>query len=217
MSQKILLVEGESDRIFFQEMCKLLGLDIEVKVNTPVNYGAKKDGKIAAFNLLVALMAQLADGSITHLAMVVDADFPDDGWGYIKTIEHIKNKIRNSGYDNPVVKHDGLSFPHSDGLSNFGLWVMPDNQSEGMLEDWITMAVKNEELLLLKHAMNIVKSLPQPQKFKVIHRSKAEIATWMAWQRIPGQGLHTVIGENLISLESKPIMQLTNWLQHIYT
>lgn len=33
--KKILLVEGETDKKFFQKICKYLDLDVEVTVSTP--------------------------------------------------------------------------------------------------------------------------------------------------------------------------------------
>ncbi len=217
MSHKILLVEGENDQKFFRALFKVLGLDVDVKVNTPKDHGAERNGKMAAFALLEELIKQLFDGSVTHLAMVIDADYSADSWGYSNTLKHIKKRMAHSNYNDPIILHSGLSFPHSDGLNDFGLWIMPDNASEGMLEDWIATAVKSSESPLLQHATEVVKNLPKPQKFKSIHTSKAKIATWMAWQKLPGEGLYYAIQNDLIDKENKSAKQLIAWLKHIYT
>ncbi len=84
---------------------------------------------------------------------------------------------------------------------------MPNNCAEGMLEDWIKESVEESETLLLDHAINTTNNLPN-KKFKSIHSSKAEVATWMAWQKMPGCGFDQVIDDSLINLRSQPMMQL---------
>ena len=47
MGQKILLVEGDTDKIFFQEMLKKIELKVEVRVDTPKDHkDIEKNGKI---------------------------------------------------------------------------------------------------------------------------------------------------------------------------
>ncbi len=62
----------------------------------------------------------------------------------------------------------------------------------------------------------VVEQLPSPKKFNPIHQSKAEVATWLAWQKQPGHGLYRAIEENLLD-DTKPLYsQLTAWLTKIY-
>jgi hypothetical protein len=217
MGQKLLLVEGDSDKALFHELCKRVLAGADIQVRTPIQFGAARNGKPAATSFcLPKLMPQLADGSVTHLAMVTDADYVNDGWGYAQTVQTVKAAIRSHGYGNPDNSIPGLSFPHSDGLRPFGLWVMPDNALEGMVEDWIKNAVGRTERSLLDHAVTTVSRLPAPTKFNVIHRCKSEVATWLAWQRIPGERLHSVVNDDLIDMASAPVQQVIAWLQRIY-
>ena len=66
--------------------------------------------------------------------------------------------------------------------TDIGVWVMPDNQNTGMLEDWAKQCLHPQERALFAHARESVKNLPEPPKFKPLQRSKAEVATWLAWQ-----------------------------------
>lgn len=93
---------------------------------------------------------------------------------------------------------------------------MPDNNADGMTENMIKQTACSEELALLQHAITTVAGLPKP-KFKPIHKTKAEIATWMAWQKIPGQGLAAVVADNLIDMQNPAINQLIDWLKRIYS
>lgn len=220
MESKILLVEGEGDKNFFEVLFKKIRLKVKVQTTVPEDHGAEKNGKSKIVSLLETLIDSLRDGQITNMAVVVDADYKQDGGGYQQTIDRIKKKIKPKGYDSGhKIVGSGLSFPHNDGLSNFGLWVMPDNQSDGMFEDWIKKIVKKEELPLFEHAVRTVNDL-QEKKFKPIHSSKAEIASWMAWQKIPGEALCVAIKddakEELIDLQAESAVQLITWLRHIY-
>ncbi len=110
----------------------------------------------------------------------------------------------------------GILFQHDDGLADFGLWVMPNNRDEGMLEDWIKSCVHQDEHKLFAHAETVVATLPQT-KFKLIHFSKAEVATWMAWQKQPGHGLYRAVEDQLIDMDSALFKELCVWLTHIYS
>ncbi len=216
MSQKILLVEGESDQDFFRELCKL-HLDVEMKVILPKEHGSRNGKQGVINNSLPLYLKQLNDGEIAHLAVVVDADYEsNNGLGFTATLKQITDNIKTFGYSvMPDSTASGLVFPHTDGLSDFGVWIMPDNALDGMLEDWLKQAVHKDEQSLFGQSVSVVKSLSEP-KFKAIHTSKAEVATWLAWQKTPGQGLYAVIAHQLIDMECDSVKQLVSWLHRIY-
>lgn len=89
MTDRILLVEGESDRSFFVEVCKNLGLQTSVIVAAPKNVGGSHNTKEGVFNHLPTQLKQLGDASITHLAIVVDADSENNGGGYKHVIDRV--------------------------------------------------------------------------------------------------------------------------------
>ena len=216
MADRKLLVEGEADRSFFKEVCKTLGLHTSVTVAPPKDIGGSHNTKEGVFNLLPDLINQLDDGQIARLAVVVDADSEDNGGGYHNVIKRVAKIVERNGFtlaSNPVA---GVLFQHDDGLADFGLWVMPNNRDEGMLEDWIKSCVHPDEHQLFAHAETVVNTLPIT-KFKSIHVSKAEVATWLAWQKQPGHGLYRVIEDQLIDMNSVLFLELKVWLTQIYS
>jgi hypothetical protein len=214
MGDPILLVEGKSDRSFFEEICKTLKLHAMVNVVSPKDVGRSHDGKEGVFNLLPDLLKLLPDAQITRLAVIVDADSAANG-GYQRTIDKVTEIVAPEGYTLRSDHVAGLIFQHDDGLADFGLWVMPNNCDEGMLEDWIKHCIHPDENNLFAHAETVVDTLPQT-KFKPIHISKAEVATWLAWQKKPGHGLYRAIEENLIDTNSELFKELSDWLNYIY-
>jgi len=216
MADRKLLVEGDADRSFFEEVCKTLGLHDIVTVAPPKDIGGTHNSKEGVFNLLPNLLNQLGDAQITRLAVVVDADSEDNGGGYQRAIDRVTKIVESYGFTLRTNPDGGVLFRHDDGLADFGLWVMPNNRDEGMLEDWIKSCVHPDENQLFAHAETVVNTL-LITKFKSIHVSKAEVATWLAWQKQPGHGLYRAIEDQLIDMNSALFEELSFWLTHIYS
>lgn len=220
---KVLLVEAESDRGLFEQIFKALSLNPEIRVACPREINPEsRNGKQAVFNLTSILLKQFADsdlGEQRKLAVVIDADYETEGGlGYGKTVEQFIEIVGGHDFELATEENNsnGLVFRHPDQLADLGLWVMPNNVNDGMLEDWLKACVHEDEQALFNHAESVVESL-EPKKFKPIHQTKAEIATWLAWQDQPGHGLYQAQKANLLD-KSKPLYsQLTSWLTRIYT
>jgi len=218
------IVEGEGDRGFFEQVCKSLELNPAIKVALPKDYQADyetqlRNSKQGVLKLLEDLLSELLDevAPTKRLAIIVDADHEQEqGLGYQKTVEQVSKIAAN--YDFTLVKNqaNGLYFKHNDGLAEFGLWVMPNNQTDGMLEDFIKTCITPNEQSLFGHAVQIVQNVPNP-KFKPHHYSKAEVATWLAWQKPPGHGLYYAVYDNLLDINHALFQEMELWLKNIFT
>ncbi|MCX7206487.1 MAG: hypothetical protein NT086_10985 [Proteobacteria bacterium] len=217
MADRLLLVEGEADRAFFELLCRKYTVDAEaIKVSPPKGLGGSWDSKQGVLNQLETQIVNLNDGHLQALAIVVDADRAPDG-GFAKTILQITTKVALQGYDSPPVALalGGLLYKHNNGLPDLGVWVMPDNASEGMLEDWIKQSVLPAESGLLAQAQSAVADLVVP-KFKANRQSKAEVATWLAWQKQPGEGLYCIVKDDLLNSEAELHIGLVQWLKAVF-
>jgi hypothetical protein len=219
----LLLVEGEADKSFFTEVCSRLFSEphIQVEVALTRDMGGRSNTKQGIYNHLNILLRQQADGDIKQLAVVIDADYesvnlPD---GFNNTVSKITTIVEPYGF---TLKQDqtlfsGLVFENDNGLSDFGLWVMPNNRDEGMLENFIKVCVKTDEQPLFDYAVQVVQTVPEPKKFKQHHYSKAEVATWLAWQKKPGHGLYHVLGDDLLlDTDHALFKKLERWLKQIF-
>lgn len=223
---QLLLVEGESDRPFFERVCDELKLSAQVQVAPPRVRGGSHNNKEGVFRLLPTLIMQLNDGSLKRLSVVVDADFdPGGGLGYQRTLDRFAAVLNAKGYTLATTPPQlrGMTFKHSDGLPDLGLWIMPGNRRDGALEDFITMCVSQPEQPLFQHAERVVSELPQrvvtvpPQpKFSAAQRTKAEVASWLAWQRLPGRDLAFTLEEDLLDRNSPSFIGFTEWLRRIH-
>lgn len=221
MSKNILIVEGEADRGFFTEVCKESKLTVDVKVGAAKDFGGRRNSKQAVFNLLSnSILRQLddADAAIKRAAIVVDADSAaDGGLGFASTLHRVSELLVSKGYSAAeALPSGGYQFQHPDGLMPFGLWIMPDNQNDGMLENWISQCVSADQQQLFSHAATTVSGLQNPL-FSNTRRTKADVATWLAWQRKPGEGLYTCITNDLLDNNAALYSGLVTWLRTIFT
>ena len=112
-------------------------------------------------------------------------------------------------------QHQGLLFKHPDGLADLSLWIMPDNRSDGALEDFITSCIIKSEEFLFRLAQKSVTALKEP-KFKPTQVAKAEVATWLAWQKAPGRGPYYALQEGSIDMSCQSFLGLSDWLERLY-
>ena len=220
MSQKnVLLVEGEADRGFFEALCKNWKLSVlAIDVCTPRDAGHDRDSKQAALAVLSsAYLNQLTDGQIERLAIVIDADQVSDGGGFDNTLGKLQQQLNPAGY---VLRTNsgsgGLLFGHNDGLNDIGAWVMPNNADEGMLENWIQLNLHPGEAALMQHAKSSIDQIPGGPKFKPLRRSKAEVATWLAWQSEPDHGLWQAAKPDLLDNAAPQLQALKTWLMRVF-
>lgn len=213
----MLLVEGEADRGFFEALCQSLGISADVRVATPKTTGGSHNTKEGVLNHLISvLLPQLQDGQLERIGVVVDADSVAHGGGFAATLQRFTYALAQGAYQPKPAAAAGLVFTHPDGLADLGLWIMPNNLDEGMLEDWIKRCVHPNESGLYLHAEQSIDAIPGAPKFQPWHRTKAEVATWLAWQKKPEHGLYNAAQPDLINVEAPLFKALQAWLRHVF-
>ncbi len=219
-SDKMLLVEGDGDQRFCKILCDQIGV-ADIEIAPPRKIGSKGDGKNNAIAMLPGQIGRMKQGDITALGLIVDADYAnvEGSLGFKKTWEQIAAHLREAGYSVPNYPPQssprGFHFEHPRKLPTVGIWIMPNNGNDGFLEDFITASLKAGESQLLDHAQKIVAALPE-QRFKEHHRSKAETATYLAWQTMPGQGLHGLHGTGRRDENCAPLAEFIGWLRKCF-
>lgn len=203
-----LIVEGKGD---LEVVSALLGSsDAEFSAREIVGIGNLKSefkNKLKATNYLKKLW------------VLVDAD-ADCGsrWQMLrdKLIEH-------GGYDvtpKTALPKDGAIFKPKDAYDiTVGVWVMPDNEHPGMLEDFVASLVCEGDTLI-GIASDVVENLDaerekHPSLFKAVHTSKAKIHTWLAWQDPPGISVGTAILKHRISTDAPLCEAFVAWLEKL--
>lgn len=72
-----------------------------------------------------------------------------------------------------------------------------------------------DQRILHEAARAAVAGLARPL-FKSFHRAKAEVATWLAWQRAPGAPVESAIGNRLIDFDSSADHSWSRWIGDVF-
>ncbi|HEO70462.1 MAG TPA: hypothetical protein ENN80_04310 [Candidatus Hydrogenedentes bacterium] len=134
--------------------------------------------------------------------------------------EHVLKHVVEAGYadapSSPVPEGVVVAPPPGTLLPRVGIWIMPDNHAEGILEDFLRFLVP-EGSRLLEHVESSVASIPEGEcLFPKQATPKAIIHTWLAWQEEPGKPLGTAITARYLDPEVEQVDVLVGWLKRIF-
>ena len=159
------------------------------------------------------LLARDEDIPIDRLAIVIDADTDLAArWESIRTI------LSNSGYGAVPSVPDSLGTVIVEtGRPAVGMWLMPDNNQNGTLEDFIRFLVPAGDPHWSRAEACLNQIPPHERRFPQERRSKALIHTWLAWQEEPGKPLGQAITARYLDAEAPHAHQLIAWLRRLST
>ena len=203
---KVLLVEGRDDREVIFQFCNHHNIDNRSLFDVIDKKGVDR--------LIDDLGQRVRTGSnVKVLAAVIDAD--DDlsaRWS------QVRNVIGDYGYNFPdIPAKAGTILDSSDVFRpRLGIWLMPDNQVSGMLEDFL-LRLTSEEDFLISLAENVVNSIPESERlFRDTKFSKAIIHSWLAWQEEPGTSLGISITKRYLDPTRNPAPEFKKWLEKLF-
>jgi len=147
------------------------------------------------------------------LGILVDADFNLQlRWNSLVTI------LAPLGYMLPDQPDPRGSIIHSKRFNTkVGIWIMPDNLVTGMLEDFVNTLIPEYDPLI-SYAEKIISEIEDNQiaQFANIHRSKALIHTWLAWQENPGTPMGLAITKSYLNHNHELCLLFVNWLNRLF-
>lgn len=239
LKKKLLIVEGESDKAFFEQLLSDYAIEnIKIDVSVPNELDREqKNGKSGVFKILINKVSKLKDENYiySHIGCIVDTDYKKDGHDLVKKLDQLKNDMIRQEYgDYHQHSTTGYYFssPHKDkGFNNIGIWFMPNNQDDGMFEDWLLKIVKPTEQVLIDYAEKVCQEVSE-KRFEDIHFSKAQVGVWTSLQKAPALGVNnlfrrmkkdnkgndtnTVSHEELYDPQSPDFQNFISWLKFIY-
>ncbi len=205
---KILLVEGTDDEHVLKHICgnrdiphldevKSCGNDIKLIENLEVRLKVSEEGDV--------------------IGVVIDADTNiADRW------KSIRNRITDAdvGYQNVPSQPDPdgtiLDPPAGTLLPRLGVWIMPNNQISGILEDFLRFLVPQPNILF-DHAKASVAAIPEGERrFKQLAEPKAVIHTWLAWQEESGFPFGKAITARFLDPNVPEVDVLAAWLKRLF-
>lgn len=208
---KVLLVEGKDERLVIPYLIEKNGVTWKNNNETVVHirdYEGKK-------NLVDPdiITTELNASELSMLGIIIDAD--DD---HLASWQSIRNASRQSIPDIPdALPEDGLIHTTSEGIK-FGIWIMPDNKMRGMLETFLTYMIPTGNEKLWQFAQEVTQEAKNKgAAFKDTHLDKANIYTWLAWQKPPGLQLHqSVMRKRILNPQHPNAQKFVTWFKTLY-
>lgn len=163
-------------------------------------------------NLIEQLPIRFKGSGIQTVGVVIDADdMLNRRW------ESVKAKLSSMDFDVPMnLPAEGLII--SNNTQKAGVWIMPNNQVNGMLEDFITFLIPEHDKLL-PIVDSTLKSIEAKglNQYATCHRAKASIHTWLSWQKNPGTPLGASITKRYLTTDVVTCDKFIDWLRRLYS
>jgi hypothetical protein len=198
---KKLLVEGNNDQHVIWALCEKLSIFESFDVIDCNGIS----------QIIEQIPIRFKQSGIETIGLIIDADIDiKQRWDSISSI------INNLGVKLP-------SLPPPEGLISqvgkirFGIWIMPNNNLNGMLEDFISFLIPEGDKLIpiVNDTLNSIESNGL-NKYKLIHKPKATIHTWLAWQEDPATPMGQAITKKYLTTDHGTCIKLVSWLDKLY-
>jgi hypothetical protein len=203
-----LLVEGKDDLHVIKALCGRHQVVETFSVQIPAEGGP---GGIEA--LLESIPVRLKISSLRALGIVVDADQNlESRWRAVCA------RLEQAGYENLPSQPNANGFITVPGNKpKVGVWLMPNNRLPGMLENFVAHLIPDGDPLALQANTCLEKIQDQGlNRYKPVHRPKAFIHTWLAWQENPGQPMGQAITARVLNPGMPLAMTFVNWLDLLF-
>jgi hypothetical protein len=101
--------------------------------------------------------------------------------------------------------------------SKVGVWLMPDNQNRGQLEDFLSKLIEPEDACW-DYARQVTQQAKElGARFPDKDACKANIHTWLAWQETPGLPFGTAITAKYFAADGPEALAFVNWFKRLFS
>jgi hypothetical protein len=205
IGKRVLMVEGVDDEHVVKHICKERRLGLIDKIRDC-------NGKAP---LLENLAVQLKESDICSLGILLDADTDLQArW------QAVTSRLKQAGYTevpaDPSPEGTVIPAPANSLLPRVGIWLMPDNRVNGILEDFLRFLVPEGDPLFA-HVEQSLDTIPARQcRFTELKKPKALIHTWLAWQEEPGRPFGQAITARYLDASLPAAGIFAGWLQRTF-
>ena len=202
MTAPLLLVEGRNDRHVVGKLLWHHGLKPDVDFRVKDTGGENP--------LITTLPLEIKTAGLTPLGVIVDADLDLHArWNSLNYL------LKKAGYAPPYSPDSRGLVLVQDDLPALGIWVMPDNQLPGKLEDFVARLVPDQDSLL-PMAERATRSIPAAlRRFSEPDLAKAVIHTWLAWQEEPGSRMGEAFTKKYLDPKAPTALVFVDWVRRL--
>ena len=200
----VLLLEGSDDCHIIKEFCQ--------KNEIKPNFGFCKCGSDnQVLSRLNALLKKSEKPNI--LGVILDAD-KDVNARY----QNIKSKAKDKNfYQNLPDSMPKTGLIHTErSLPKLGIWIMPNNQDNGALEEFYLELATNIDVDFIDKIIQQAEEKKGITSFKPQHRNKAMMHTYFAWQDSPSMPLHSAVRKTALDNNKDIAKAFKKWLTDLF-
>lgn len=203
--KRVLMVEGPDDEHVVKHICGQRQLG---NIERIVAYGGKEP-------LIEGIGVRLKESGIEVLGIILDADSDVSArW------QAVASRLSAAGYGDvpaaPAAEGTVIEAPANSLLPRVGVWLMPDNQVSGILENFLQFLVPEGDGLLVR-IEQYIDSIPLEQrKFSNIKKPKALLHSWLALQEEPGKPFGQAISARYLDPNLPAANIFASWLRRTF-
>ena len=196
-----LLVEGVDDAQVIFHLLRRYHLDKRIHIQD----------KQGIDQLLDELDVELDRSGLKRLGIIVDADFDVAGrW------QSIRSRLKESGYNSiPIQPEREGTIIEQSGRPKVGIWMMPNNERAGMLEDFVGFLVPKDDSLWPLADEVLARVIQKERRFPATQVQKARLHTWLAWQAEPGKPMGQAITKKYFDATLPESQHLMHWFRRL--
>lgn len=207
---KQLIVEGEND--------KHIVFALRDKYNLDKNFEIENLKTVE--KLLAGISTIIKESNLDVLGIILDADSDLE-----KRWQEVRAKVEPFGYDLPIkpdlngtiVELSDTSMPYP---LKIGIWLMPNNQLTGAIEEFLQMLIRERDVLWNEAELIVEKlenEIDEALRFPKKYRSKALIHSFLAWQKEPGRPMGFAITKRYFDANADLAKTFAAWLERLFS
>lgn len=211
MERSVLLVEGKDDEHAIWHLLGQHGFGYR-KNPPPPPLPVPKALAGGIDSLLAGIRVTVRSNTGRAAGFVMDAnDRPQDRW------RKVASRLNQVGVDvDAEIPSTGFVGESRQYKTRVGVWLMPDNQRSGALEDFLADLVDPGDRLLSHARKATGEALTLGAKFGNGNTQKAVIHAWLAWQCDPGLPYGTAIRARYFSHNTPAANSFVGWFRRLY-
>ncbi len=215
---RVLLVEGQDDKHMVAQLCERDGFIttrsgqdvlVTLREQTARFLIAEKSGQP---DLLKSIRQEVMVSGRQTVGLLLDAD-DDLGKRWTK----IGEELSRAGVQLPSLPDlTGTIIPEQSDQPRIGIWLMPDNKSQGELEDFALEMIPSDDPVW-PFSLHYIENIPSlDRKFLPEKIQKAEVYAWLAARKEPGR-IGAAIGAKDLAIDGPLCRMFRSWLTRLFS